>query len=237
MTKIKKNDFIEIDFIGRIKGSNHVFDCTNEDIAKKNNLFNKELEYKPLIICIGERNIIPGLDDALLDKEIGKNYVIEVNAEKAFGKKDQRLVRLVNTNVFLKNNINPIPGLQVNIDNLIGTIRTVTGGRTIVDFNNPLAGRDVVYEVKINKKIEGINEKLKSCIRFNIGLNEKLYEVRLKNNSAEIILGIEIPKEVQDIFIKKIKPLISELKDIKFVKKDVEEFKKNREKKKILENN
>ena len=36
--KTKKNDFIEIDFIGRIKETNQIFDLIKEDAAKKNDI-------------------------------------------------------------------------------------------------------------------------------------------------------------------------------------------------------
>ncbi|EFK97351.1 peptidylprolyl isomerase FKBP-type, partial [sediment metagenome] len=52
----------------------------------------------------------------------------------------------------LKDSIRPMPGLPVNIDGMYGIIRTVAGGRVIVDFNHPLSGKEIVY-----------NSKLKNC--------------------------------------------------------------------------
>lgn len=72
---LKKGDFIEIEFIGKIKESHIVFDVTNEQDAKKYNLYNPKIKYSPLIICIGENNIVKGLDEFLICKEI-KDYTI-----------------------------------------------------------------------------------------------------------------------------------------------------------------
>ena len=44
---IKKGDFIEMDFIGKIKETNDIFDLTNEKEAKANNLFNPKAKYGP----------------------------------------------------------------------------------------------------------------------------------------------------------------------------------------------
>jgi len=215
MEKVKKGDFVEIDFVGRIKNG-PIFDLTREDVAKKNNLYKESINYKPLIICIGARNVIPGLDDELIGKELGKEYTIEINCEGAFGKKDQRLIKIVNINLFRKNKIEPVPGLQVNVDNLIGIIRSVAGGRVIVDFNNPLAGRVLVYEIKINKKIKDIVEKIKSCIQFNLGLNEKIYTINKDKDKIEITSKIEIPKEVIEKFNSYIKKEIKDAPEIMF---------------------
>src|SRR3989344_5225405 len=90
MAKIKKGDFIELDYTARIKLNNQIFDLTSEDVAKKNNIFNPKSKYKPLIICVGDLDVIPGLDESLVGKETGKEYKIEVGFDKAFGKKDTK---------------------------------------------------------------------------------------------------------------------------------------------------
>ena len=59
--------------------------------------------------------------------------------------------KLLIPNFRLSQTLNPIPSLPVNIDNLNGIIRTVSGGRVIVDFNHPLSGRVLSYNVKVNK--------------------------------------------------------------------------------------
>ncbi|MEW6063357.1 MAG: FKBP-type peptidyl-prolyl cis-trans isomerase [Nanoarchaeota archaeon] len=233
MEKVGKGDFIEIDFVGRIKNG-PIFDLTREDVAKENNLYREDISYKPLVICVGERNVIPGLDDELIGKEIGKEYTVEVNHERAFGKKDLRLMKLVNINLFRKNKIDPVQGLQVNIDNLIGVVRSVAGGRVIVDFNNPLAGRDLVYEVRVNKRIKDVVEKVKSCMQFILGLSDKLYTIKRDKNKIEITTKIEIPKDVEEKFIEHTKREIKDALEIIFKHEQKDAIKNDIEKKKDI---
>ena len=68
--------------------------------------------------------------------------------------------------VFIEHKINPIPGAVLTFDNKLGKVLTVSGGRIMVDFNNPLAGKEVVYKVKILRKVDNIDEKIKSLIEF-----------------------------------------------------------------------
>ena len=207
MAKIKKGDFVELDYIGRIKGSNQIFDLTDESIAKKNGLYNSNMKYGPRIACIGEGDLIKGLDNYLIDKETGKNYNIEISKKEAFGDRDNKMMRVVSSSIFLKERINPFPGLQVNIDGMLGTIRSISGGRVIIDFNHPLAGKDLVYEVKINKIIEENILKIKSILLNGIGLDEKDYNIEEKEGKIDIKLKKDMDNKVKE----KIKEVVKKL--------------------------
>ena len=56
--------------------------------------------------------------------------------------------------------------MAFNFDGRIGKVISVSGGRILVDFNHPLAGKKLIYDIKILKKIEDQNEKTKSFIDF-----------------------------------------------------------------------
>jgi len=224
--KVKKGDFIQIDYVGRIKESNQIFDLTDEELAKKENIYQEGAKYKPITICLGEGDVVKGLDEELIDKEVGKSYTIDISPENAFGKKDAKLLKIVNTNMFTKQNIHPMPGLQVNIDNMVATIRTVTGGRTIVDFNHPCAGHNIVYEIKIVKKITDDSEKLKSILTFHLGIDNP--EVKIENGTAKI--NSEVPEMFREQFEEKIKKQIPSIKKIDYKKKEEEKEEKKEKK-------
>ena len=211
--KIKKYDFIELDYIGKIKELNKIFDLTNEEAAKKNNLYNPNIKYSSIIICVGLGSLVKGLDDALIGKE-EKQYIIELAAENAFGKKDPKLMKLVPTNIFKKQNIIPVPGLQINIDGLMGTIRTVSGGRTIIDFNHPLAGKNLIYEINIKRILKDEKEKIKSFLEFYV--KEPKFELK----GSALAINSEIKKQIQDGIAKKIKEIFPEIKTISFSNKE-----------------
>ncbi len=208
MLSIKKGSFLEIEYIGRIKETNKIFDLTDENLAKKEDIYNPKASYGPIIICIGNHDIVTGLEDFLIGKKPGK-YKVELKPEQTFGKKEPKLIKIISTNKFNKQEIKPFPGLQVNIDGLIGRVRVVSGGRTIVDFNHPLAGKNIIYEIKVNKIIEKDEEKLKGFTKLHLNT-----EASLENNIAKI--KKEIPKNIQEDFSKKIKELIPSIKKVEF---------------------
>ena len=152
-SKINNNDFIELDYTGKVENEAIIFDTTNEKVAKDNGIYRQGMHYHGIIVCVGHSHVVKGLDEDLVGKEAGKEYTVNIPAEKAFGKKSGKLLQLIATQKFFKDNIQPVPGLQVNVDGNVGVIKTVTGGRTLVDFNHPLASRNVEYSYKINKII------------------------------------------------------------------------------------
>ena len=209
--KTKEHDFIEIDYIARTKDDNKIFDLTDEKIAKENNLYQANKEYSSIVICLGKNDVIPGLDKQLINKELGK-HTIEIKAEEAFGKRSANLIKLVPTNIFFKQNINPVPGLHVNLDGIYGIIRSVSGGRTIVDFNHPLASHDLVYEVNIKRIVDNTEEKVKSVLN----LVKKDIEFSLKDD--KLVVKLKLNEKQSKELTEEIKERINEIKDIEFEK-------------------
>src|SRR3989344_1421610 len=201
---IKKNDFIELEYTGKTKEEGYVFDTTQESLAKKERIHNPQGSYGPTVICVGQQHILPGLDIFLEGKEIG-SYTIELPPEEAFGKKSAKLIQLIPTSKFRQQKIQPQPGLQVNIDGHIGVVKTVTGGRTLVDFNHPLSGKYVVYDIKVNKKVNDKKEQLSAILKMRLGMTEEKVEVH--ENKATITSKHDIPNPIQEQMNKEIKEL------------------------------
>jgi FKBP-type peptidyl-prolyl cis-trans isomerase SlyD len=220
--KIKKGDFIEIDYVGRLKDSGQIFDLTKKDIAEKEKVANKSADYSPKIICVGAQDIVKGLDDFIVGKETGKSYSIELDSDNAFGKKNPKLIKMMPLSVFKKQKLNPFPGLQINIDGMLGIVRTCSGGRVLVDFNHPLSGREVVYEIDIKKIINKDDEKIKAIIK---GLINKEVECNVKEGKA--IIDLDLPEQFQKLIEERIKSLVTGLKKVEF-KKDNSNIKKEK---------
>ena len=212
--KIKIKDFVEIEYTGVIKEGNVIFDTTSEKVAKENNLFDKDADYGPVVICIGEEQVLKGIDSALVGKEPGE-YKIELNAEQAFGNKDPKLIQLMPTSKFRQQQIQPVPGLQVNIDGIFGIVKTVSGGRTLVDFNHPLAGKDLIYNLKVNGILDDDKKKIIAYLKMAFGI--KNCEVELEGGNARAELKSELSEKLKKEMEKKIMDAIPSIKKIEFV--------------------
>lgn len=185
---INKKDFIELEYIGKVKDG-EVFDTNIKEEAKKINL---DIKVRPLIICLGQNQILPAIDEFLVGKEEGR-YTLELTPEKAFGIRNRDLIKTLPVKVFIEKQIMPQQGMIFQFDNLLGKITAVSGGRVIVDFNNPLAGKVVVYELNVKKKITDEREKINSFQdyffgkRFEFNLQDKKLIIKAEKKFKQLI--------------------------------------------------
>ena len=179
---MKKGDFIKISYTGRLE-SGEIFDITDENEAKKNGVFDEKMKYSPVTIIIGANFLVPGLDKAVESMEVGDKKDIEVAPEEGFGQRDPKLVKTVNKNVFRDTKLNPQAGMIVNFSGTKGRIQSIAGGRVRVDFNNPLAGKKLLYHIEITEKIEGTENKINSLLEF-FGISGAI--LKIEGNEAEI---------------------------------------------------
>lgn len=200
---IKKRDFVELEYTGRLKEGNLVFDTTDEKTAKEAKIFSENADYKPIIICIGEHHIMQGIDKFIEGKEPGR-YTLELPSEKAFGKKSAEFVKMIPMSKFAEQNVRPVPGLRLNIDDHVGIVKTVSGGRTVVDFNHPLAGKDVVYELKINGVVADKKTQVDSLLRILLGVKAP---VVVQEKKVSISFPAELPEKLKTELAKKITEL------------------------------
>ena len=163
---LKKNDFIEIEFTGKtLEGD--IFDSNLKEVIEKLNPDYDKNQARPFTFALGQGMFLKGVEDYILEKgEIGKNYTIEILPESAFGFRQAQFVQLIPMRIFVQQKINPVHGMAFNFDGRICKVISVSGGRILVDFNHPLAGKKLIYDIKILKKIEDQNEKTKSFIDF-----------------------------------------------------------------------
>jgi FKBP-type peptidyl-prolyl cis-trans isomerase 2 len=90
--------------------------------------------------------------------------------------------------IFLQHQVNPLPGAMFNFDGNMAKVLTVSGGRVMVDFNNPIAGKEVEYKINVLRKIEDINEKIDALNdfffrqKFEFEVKEKEFTIKVKKD-------------------------------------------------------
>jgi FKBP-type peptidyl-prolyl cis-trans isomerase SlyD len=207
---LQKNDFIEIEFTGKIKRG-EIFDSNLKKDIEKAEL---KTPAKPFIFALGQGMFLKGVDDFLIGKEPNKNYHIELTPENAFGIREPNLIKLIPAQVFKQHKLNPFPGALFNFDGKIAKVLSVSGGRIRVDFNNPLAGKDVEYDIRVLRKVEDTNEKINALNSF---LFKKEFKFEIKDK--KLILEVEKPlAKFVEMFKEKFKEMFNlelEIKEIK----------------------
>jgi FKBP-type peptidyl-prolyl cis-trans isomerase 2 len=169
---LQKGDFILIEYTAKVKETNEVFDTTNEETSKKEHLHKEGEIYEPKLIVIGEGWMLKPLDEAFPTMEPCKPATVEIPPDKAFGQRDAEKIQRVPLKQLLAKDINPAIGARIEFKGKMATIRSIGAGRVLLDFNPPLAGKTLIYEVTVQKKLEATDEKTAALIHRRIPIVE-----------------------------------------------------------------
>jgi len=213
--KTKKNDFVELKFTGYTNGE--VFDSNIEEDVKK---LDEKAEAKKTIVAIGHGMVVKGLDKALEEKELNKEYEVDVPYKEGFGERKRELIKTIPIKSFIEQKINPQPGMVLALDNQVVKILSVSGARVTADFNNLLAGKDLRYKFKIIRLATDVKEKSETLFQTFINF---VPELEFKDKEV-VAKGPKILESVIKHYKDKFKELIG--RELTFEEKELEEEKK-----------
>ena len=109
----------------------------------------------PAELTLGDGNLLPGFETALVGLSAGDDAQLIVPAEQAFGERVEANVRLLAKTLFADfTSEEPLePGLVVSFQapdgELPGVVKAVYEDTVQVDFNHPLSGTDITFDVSI----------------------------------------------------------------------------------------
>ncbi len=181
---IQNGDFIRVSYTG--KNDDHVFDTTDEEIAKANNIYNEKGKYGGDVIIVGAGHTIAGLDEDFVGKEAGYTGSVTVSPEKAFGVRNPELIETIPITKFEQK---PQVGMPVQVDGRQGVVIRAIGRMVQVDFNRFLAGQTVTYDYEIKEKIEDNEGKVKGLLGLYIG---KDFSVDINDQKATLEIEPEL---------------------------------------------
>jgi len=220
---LQKTDFILIEYVAKVKETGEVFDTTIEETAKKEHLYKEGDIVEPKLVVIGENWVLKPLDESLTTMEIGKPTVVEITPEKAFGQRDPEKVKRVPLKQLLARDITPSVGLRIEYGGKNATVRAIGAGRVLLDYNPPLAGKTLVYEVTVKRKLDTVEEKITALIHRRIpNIEDKKFEFTSKTKTVTIEMpedafyleGVQIAKRGIAMDIQRFFP---ETTNVKFV--------------------
>ncbi len=116
-------------------------------------IFDSSLDREPIEFTIGEGQIIPGFEEALIGMASGESKTVRIPPEKAYGPHRKEMVVVISRDHFPK-------GLELNVGEklqltqadgtpVVVTITEVTGSTVTLDANHPLAGKDLIFDIKL----------------------------------------------------------------------------------------
>ncbi|MFB6204120.1 MAG: peptidylprolyl isomerase [Candidatus Nanohaloarchaea archaeon] len=195
---MEKGDLVLVDYVGRTDGE--IFDLSDEEKAKEEGVYSEDQEYRPIPVLVGYEYVIPGFEEEIEDMEVDEEREFTVPAEKGYGERDSDMVETYPEKEFQRQDVNVRVGEQVMIGRRRGKVVSKGSGRVKIDFNHPLAGKDLDYWVHVREKVEDDEEKAEKIFEYRLGHGEIEFE------GDKVVIGHhhdeghehQLPQEVKD---------------------------------------
>lgn len=183
---LEEGDIVLVDFEARTEDG-ELFDTTRFDVAEEAGWDVEEDELAPMPVLLGDQRIVPGFEEALLEHEVGDEDEIEVPPTKAFGEHDADRVRVFPRRDFEKKDMEPRPGMSVEINGQRGRVVQATASRVRVDFNHPFAGKTLSYDFEIVEKVTDADGVVEAILALDYGTQEAQgFEVEVEDDVATV---------------------------------------------------
>ena len=120
----------------------------------------------PLEFLVGAHQIIPGLEKAVLGMKAGQKKKIEIKAADAYGAYDDNAVQEV-PKTQLPADWSPEKGKSYQMSTsqgpIVVTVKDIKDKTIVLDFNPPLAGKDLTFDLTILKVRDATKEELQAA--------------------------------------------------------------------------
>ncbi|MCL4533716.1 MAG: peptidylprolyl isomerase [Bacteroidetes bacterium] len=138
MAQAKRGDTVKVHYVGKLENGR---------------VFDESTDRPPLEFTIGEGQVIPGFEEAVVGMEPGESKTIEIPAQKAYGPRQESLVFNLDRRQ-LPGDFKPKAGQQLQLRDgdgrsLVATVTDVGDAGVTLDANHPLAGEDLIFEIKL----------------------------------------------------------------------------------------
>ena len=138
MTEAKAGDKAKVHFTGYL-----------EDGA----VFGSTMNEEPFEFKLGEKNMLPGFENAVIGMEKGETKTISLPPEEAYGDHKKELVHMMERSGFPKE-INLEIGKRLSVRTQDGkqtvvTIKDIAEDHIVIDENDPLAGKTLIFKIEL----------------------------------------------------------------------------------------
>jgi FKBP-type peptidyl-prolyl cis-trans isomerase 2 len=138
MTQAKAGDTVKVHYTGKL-GDGTVFDTS--------------AEREPLEFTVGEGQVIPGFEQAVVGMNPGDSRTMTIPVDEAYGPHRTEMVLTVGRDQF-PGNIEPEIDQQLQIrqpdgQTFVVTVTDVNDETVTLDANNPLAGQDLTFDIQL----------------------------------------------------------------------------------------
>ena len=110
-------------------------------------------EKEPATFVVGDGNLLAGFEQSIYGLKAGDKRSVVLEPEQAFGPYNDDNLQRIHRSRF-NQDMTLEPGVVIGFADksnteIPGVIKSLEGDEVVIDFNHPLAGRDLTFEVEI----------------------------------------------------------------------------------------
>jgi len=186
---VNKGDFIMVEMTGRADETGEIIDTSDEELAREEGVYDEGRTYGPRLVIVGDGYVLRGLDQRLPGVPFDEETDIEIPAAEAFGERNPDNVQTIPYRILRSKGVNPVIGAELEIDGRQAIVRSVGAGRVQVDYNHPLAGRKIVYKLRVTENVTDEKKKMEALIgRRFLGIDTG--EFKLRKTKKKLRIGV-----------------------------------------------
>lgn len=198
--KVEEGDFVLLKMTARTQ-KGKVFRVSSEEDAKTAGIYEEEKAqqgyYTPEFVIVGKPGFLnEGLTETIKEMNYFQKKSVKIPPTKAFGKRDPQKIERIGIAKFRKLNEGKNPEYGQDFTNKKGqrgVITNILQGKVIIDYNHPLAGQSIDYNLEIIDRIEEFNEKIEYFM-ISKGIPQESASEFIVNHLEDKTLEITVPK-------------------------------------------
>ncbi len=137
--------------------------------TKQGDVVENTFGQEPLVFIFGSGTMIPKFESELIGKKVGDKSEFQIVAEDAYGQLDEEAMVSLPIDLFkVEGELdmemlvvgNVLPMQDGNGNRMDGTIKGVSETEVQMDFNHPLAGEDLFFEIEVTDVRKATDEEL-----------------------------------------------------------------------------
>ncbi len=131
--------------------------------AQTGEVIDSNVGHRPLYFITGKNQIIPGLEKQIVQMNPGESADVLVKAEEAYGQKDETAVQTLPREQFQGIDLQEgmtLYGQGENGETVQVTVKSFNDQEVTIDFNHPLAGKDLMFTVNVKEVRDATPEEV-----------------------------------------------------------------------------
>ena len=140
MAQAKTGDTVKVHYTGKLDDGT---------------IFDSSANHEPLQFTVGEGQLIPGFEQAIIGMNPGESKTVQILSENAYGPHREEMVMEVDRSDFPAD-LEPEVDQRLQVSQSDGktfavTVTAVSELKVTLDGNHPLAGKDLTFEVQLSE--------------------------------------------------------------------------------------